>query len=158
MPLIPLFYRQRYGNRNTCKLCNIFVEQLMREGQNGQEAMAPAGRFPDDEDNLMLKYPRYSFSLPGVLLLTLASFLLPGQTMEKLTVDDGLSQGFVSCALQTRSGFLWFATLDGLNRYDGIRFEVFRPESARQTGDVRFMLEDKRGFLWILSGHDLFFF
>lgn len=44
---------------------------------------------------------------------------------EKLTVDDGLSQGFITSIVQDREGFLWFGSSNGLNRYDGREIRVF---------------------------------
>src|SRR3974390_1924121 len=41
-----------------------------------------------------------------------------------LTTNDGLSQGYVTAILQDQRGFMWFATRDGLNRYDGKTFVV----------------------------------
>ena len=45
---------------------------------------------------------------------------LPAQnpSIESLTIADGLSQGMIYDIEQTDDGFLWFATKDGLNRYD----------------------------------------
>ena len=43
-----------------------------------------------------------------------------------LTTNDGLSQGYVTAILQDRRGFMWFATRDGLNRYDGNAFVVYK--------------------------------
>ena len=53
--------------------------------------------------------------------------VLPGQIAlpEALTIDDGLSQGMVYDLLQTKDGFLWVGTKDGLNRYDGYNFRVW---------------------------------
>ena len=42
-----------------------------------------------------------------------------------LTTSYGLSQGYVYDILQDRDGFMWFATKDGLNRYDGYSFKVY---------------------------------
>jgi ligand-binding sensor domain-containing protein/signal transduction histidine kinase len=41
-------------------------------------------------------------------------------------VENGLSYNSVFCSLQDRQGFMWFGTRDGLNRFDGYRFKVFR--------------------------------
>ncbi|RPI60935.1 MAG: hypothetical protein EHM44_09545, partial [Ignavibacteriales bacterium] len=44
----------------------------------------------------------------------------------RLTTNNGLSNNYVSNLIQDRLGFLWFATDDGLNRFDGYDFKVFR--------------------------------
>ena len=43
-----------------------------------------------------------------------------------ITVEDGLSQNAVTCILQDSKGFMWFGTQDGLNRYDGYNFKIFK--------------------------------
>jgi ligand-binding sensor domain-containing protein len=74
---------------------------------------------------------------------------------EYLTVDDGLSQGIIEDIFQDRQGYMWFATRDGLNRYDGRQFVVFRnnrndPQSL-VTNWVLCLAEDKAGKIWIGS-------
>src|SRR4029078_10690795 len=49
---------------------------------------------------------------------------------EKLTINDGLSQGFVYNISQDDKGFMWFCTPDGLNRYDGYHFKIYRHDDA----------------------------
>src|SRR4030042_2019779 len=51
---------------------------------------------------------------------------------EGLSVEEGLSQSRVRCILQDSDGFLWFGTRDGLNRYDGYQFKVYKrtPEQS----------------------------
>ncbi len=70
-----------------------------------------------------------------------------------LSVNEGLSQGMIFDILQSRDGFLWIATKDGLNRYDGSRFEVFSPDPfnpfAIGGSEVQTLFEDSRGWLWV---------
>ncbi|MBK9289253.1 MAG: response regulator [Flavobacteriales bacterium] len=79
-----------------------------------------------------------------------------------LTIEDGLSQGMVSSILQDRTGFMWFATKDGLNRYDGYSFRVFRHDPADSTtvrdNTIEAIYEDRSGLLWVgtNSGLDVF--
>lgn len=72
---------------------------------------------------------------------------------EPLTINDGLSQGMVNCILQDKFGFMWFATRDGLNRYDGHRFVVYQhdPSDSTSLSDnfVQTIFEDSKGRLWI---------
>ncbi len=72
---------------------------------------------------------------------------------ERLSIDQGLSQNTVYAILQDRMGFLWFGTQDGLNRYDGYRFEVLRRDpgdaNSLSHNHVRSLFEDRSGQLWI---------
>ena len=72
---------------------------------------------------------------------------------ERITREDGLSQGTVSCIMQDSLGFMWFCTGDGLNRYDGYEFTVYRhdpddPESMG-PGENWAVYEDQAGMLWV---------
>jgi ligand-binding sensor domain-containing protein/signal transduction histidine kinase len=88
------------------------------------------------------------------LLLQVYSFAQKSNTaFRHLTTDDGLSQSYIYTILQDRQGFMWFATRDGLNRYDGNIIVVFKhnPDNPESLGDnfTFDLIEDKQGYLWI---------
>jgi len=72
---------------------------------------------------------------------------------ETLTIEQGLSQGMVFDLCQTRDGFLWVATKDGLNRYDGYNFKVYSHSPldsfSLAEDNVTALFEDSRGLLWV---------
>ncbi|HMF92783.1 MAG TPA: two-component regulator propeller domain-containing protein [Vicinamibacterales bacterium] len=65
--------------------------------------------------------------------------------------DNGLPQNSVESMVQTRDGYLWLTTRDGLVRYDGVRFTAFTKNTAKGLTTSRFytLFEDSRGVLWI---------
>jgi ligand-binding sensor domain-containing protein/signal transduction histidine kinase len=72
-----------------------------------------------------------------------------------LTTNDGLSQGYVTAILQDRRGFMWFATRDGLNRYDGNTFVVYKNNpndpASLSSNFIQALMEDDHGDLWIAT-------
>ena len=72
---------------------------------------------------------------------------------ERFSTERGLSSGVVFCILQDSRGFIWFGTQDGLNKYDGYTFTVYRhsPEDIHSLSDdtVWTIYEDRAGVLWI---------
>ncbi|HYV93943.1 MAG TPA: two-component regulator propeller domain-containing protein [Chitinophagales bacterium] len=70
-----------------------------------------------------------------------------------VSIDDGLSQGLVSALIQDKAGFLWFGTKDGLNKYDGYNFKIYRhvPNDSATLADnyVTRLFQDSRGLIWI---------
>lgn len=66
-------------------------------------------------------------------------------------MEEGLPNNIVTAILQTRDGFLWIGTQNGLVRFDGVQFERFAPEGASGPGANRILqlLEDRSGTLWI---------
>jgi signal transduction histidine kinase/ligand-binding sensor domain-containing protein len=74
--------------------------------------------------------------------------------IERITIDQGLSQSSVSAILQDRYGYLWVATLDGLNRYDGREFKIYRhtnndPNSLYRNHVSKLYLDHLKN-LWII--------
>ncbi|MCP4602451.1 MAG: response regulator [Proteobacteria bacterium] len=96
----------------------------------------------------------FSAWLLGFLFITPAYARHSGSiNFERLSPEQGLSQNTVQCILQDRYGFMWFGTQDGLNKYDGYKFTVYRhdPDNSASLANnyVLSMFEDTRGNLWI---------
>jgi ligand-binding sensor domain-containing protein len=70
-----------------------------------------------------------------------------------ITLEDGLSQSSIFCIMQDCKGFLWFGTQDGLNKYDGYHFTIFKPDpedpNSLSSTLITSIYEDSAGFLWI---------
>lgn len=75
--------------------------------------------------------------------------------LEWLGVKQGLSQGYISGIIQDKQGFMWFATNDGLNRYDGYKVTVYRndPKVATSLPDnmVSGIAEDEHENFWVAT-------
>src|SRR5689334_12702134 len=74
--------------------------------------------------------------------------------IERITVDQGLSQSSISSITQDRYGYLWVATLDGLNRYDGREFKIYKHANDDTTSlfrnHVANLLLDREQTLWVV--------
>jgi ligand-binding sensor domain-containing protein/signal transduction histidine kinase/DNA-binding response OmpR family regulator len=75
------------------------------------------------------------------------------------TANQGLSQNMVDCILEDSKGFMWFGTWNGLNRFDGYTFTIFKqnPDERKSLSDnfVYSMCEDHYGNLWIGTANGL---
>lgn len=83
------------------------------------------------------------------------AFVLPGADQipfHHLSVEDGLSQVTVNDITQDELGFMWFATEDGLNRYDGKKFVQYRSDATKAnkvSGNIiNFVFLDSKNRLW----------
>ncbi|MGB2129489.1 MAG: hybrid sensor histidine kinase/response regulator transcription factor, partial [Flavicella sp.] len=96
-----------------------------------------------------------------ILFFTIAiSSLIYGQEninekfkFKYLSITDGLSQSSVLSILQDSAGFMWFGTRDGLNKFDGHSFKIYRHNSQNYEGIsnsfIKSMIEDSEGNLWV---------
>lgn len=89
-------------------------------------------------------------------LITVFVFLCPLTAVaqfrvESWTTDNGLPQNTVRSIAQTRDGYLWLTTFDGLVRFDGVQFKIFNTNNTKGLTSNRFtaLYEDHDGTLWI---------
>lgn len=72
---------------------------------------------------------------------------------EHISISEGLSQSYVYDITQDKNDFIWIATQDGLNRYDGKNFVYYRHNSANKhsiaDNFIRKLFIDKEGELWV---------
>jgi serine phosphatase RsbU (regulator of sigma subunit)/ligand-binding sensor domain-containing protein len=77
----------------------------------------------------------------------------PHVDFDRLSIDEGLSQSIVEQMVQDRQGFMWFVTEDGLNRFDGYTFTVYRnvagDSSSLSHNELKSVFEDRSGILWV---------
>ncbi len=102
------------------------------------------------------------FLLVWVLLFVLKLGFSQSQpedyTIETIPFEGELAGFKGSCMLQDSEGFMWFGSLNGLFRYDGSGFKVFRHEPGNENSIsddwIKCMVEDEEGILWIGSARD----
>jgi signal transduction histidine kinase/ligand-binding sensor domain-containing protein len=102
-----------------------------------------------------------SFPSVGAVILGLlltgagAAAQSPRIPFVRLSLEQGLSSGTVNGILQDRAGFLWLGTQDGLNRYDGYEFHVYRNDpgttSSLPANWIADLAEDPSGDLWVAT-------
>lgn len=72
---------------------------------------------------------------------------------ERFSLEQGLSQSSVTAIYQDSKGFLWFATGNGLNKYDGYSFKIYKHNSKNSYSLSNDMIngitEDNEGNLWV---------
>ncbi len=100
-------------------------------------------------------YFSFLFTFLTILFFGLYSSSAWAQNIKfkNLSVNDGLSVAYIQGILQDKKGFMWLATQDGLNRYDGYEVTVFRNNPRDSTSlsnnDVYALFEDTNEHLWI---------
>ncbi|RKY99509.1 MAG: hypothetical protein DRQ13_02140 [Ignavibacteriae bacterium] len=93
--------------------------------------------------------------LKALILVIALSYITPAQEyiFQQLTVDDGLSQSTVFATLQDSRGFMWFGTIDGLNKFDGYDFTIYSndPNDPTTISDnvITCMFEDSKNQIWV---------
>ncbi|MGL4292838.1 MAG: hybrid sensor histidine kinase/response regulator transcription factor [Bacteroidales bacterium] len=102
-----------------------------------------------------MKYNSIIFTLFCCALFLVSSLPCSSQEINfsRLSINDGLSQSTIFSIAQDKTGNMWFATVDGLNKYDGYNFKIYRHEATDTTSIgsnvARIIKTDKNGILWI---------
>jgi signal transduction histidine kinase/ligand-binding sensor domain-containing protein/CheY-like chemotaxis protein len=105
-------------------------------------AQTPTAQYSDgNADNRFSSRPDSSASINPDLIFS------------HISIGQGLSQSVVNFILQDSQGFLWFGTQDGLNRYDGYEFKVYKndPDDLQSVSNdwITAIAEDADGTFWI---------
>ena len=101
---------------------------------------------------------RALLALAGVLLLVPARAAAERLPIRAYTTADGLSHNRVNEIVRDSRGFLWFATHDGVSRFDGYTFANFSVEQGLPHRQVMDVLETRSGELWVATFGGLVYF
>jgi len=102
----------------------------------------------------MKKFSQFFLFLSGVLAFYGLCEAQPASIfVDEISVEEGLSESTITDILQDQRGFLWIGTQDGLNRYNGYDFDIFRSDtkdsSSISGNHITSLFEDSAGFIWV---------
>ena len=104
------------------------------------------------KNNRLVLFLLISISIPLIAQIKPVKF-------DRLSTKDGLSQNRVYSIVQDKFGFIWIGTEDGLNRYDGYEFKVYKnipgDSTSLITNFVLTLCAAKNGNIWIGGDHGL---
>lgn len=102
---------------------------------------------------MKLKTKAALFFLIGFIFSAVSNVTNSEYYFRNMAVEDGLSQNMVYSIMQDKTGFIWFGTLDGLNRYDGLRFKIFKrnneDHSSIGSNKIISLLQDANEKIWV---------
>lgn len=85
--------------------------------------------------------------------------ILSRNNFEKVSIDEGLSNNYVTCIFQDSKGYMWIGTEDGLNRYDGKTIKIYncnnKNENSLSSTYITDLAEDFLGNIWIGTDNGL---
>lgn len=119
------------------------------------EPIIPENHYPVSFVNFFSGWKHLFFAFALLLVLPASYSQSSILKFKRISTEEGLSQSHVLCIIQDRKGFMWFGTADGLNRYDGYNFKVYKnvigDSSSLPNNYITSICEDSRGELWIGS-------
>ncbi|MDX8337760.1 two-component regulator propeller domain-containing protein [Draconibacterium sp. IB214405] len=88
------------------------------------------------------------------------STVLEQPRLNYLTTNEGLPQNTIDCILKDSKGFMWFGTWNGLCRFDGYTFQIFKSQQEKWLPGnfIQTLCEDQNGNLWVGTNKGLAFF
>jgi len=99
---------------------------------------------------------RFKFVPFFLLIINLTGILSAGQPdirFDRIGLEQGLSQSSAYAIIQDRQGFMWFATEDGLNKFDGYTFTIYKHDPLKRISLsdnwIFALYEDHAGNIWI---------
>lgn len=96
---------------------------------------------------------KYKIALLVLLFISGNIFSQNKYRLKNISTTDGLSQSSVIAIHQDKFGQMWFGTRDGLNKYDGSKFTIFRNDAANKhsisNNDILSIEEDNTGKIWV---------
>jgi ligand-binding sensor domain-containing protein len=97
----------------------------------------------------------YTFLILNCIVF--AGFSQQKLSFRQLSVNDGLSQNSAVSVTQDHEGFLWIATQEGLNRYDGKEFRIYSKKFIDITQETHLQLgkvfADSKNRIWIIPDY-----
>ncbi len=101
-----------------------------------------------------------------IIICLFVPLLIAGQdkplNFTHLSLENGLSQTSISCIIKDSRGYMWFGTEDGLNKYDGNSFTIYRhnpsDKESLSSSYINTIVEQEDGFLWIGTKNGLNYF
>jgi ligand-binding sensor domain-containing protein len=106
-------------------------------------------------------YNRLCVKLKCLIIINIVIFFFSSRSaaqkqqieFDHISVEQGLFQVSVYCMLQDQRGVMWFGTGEGLNKYDGYTFTIYKHEpgnpNSLSSNAIRAMHEDQEGIFWI---------
>ena len=92
-------------------------------------------------------------TLKMLLVFLIAPNLLIAQSGKFYSTDKNLSNSLINAIFQDKKGFVWIATANGLNKFDGNKFTIYKhrlnDSLSLKNNYVRTVFEDSNGILWV---------